>query len=138
LGGRGRPGTPKILNVLVQPPPRAMQSKLERMAARMIAGARLPQPVLQLPIGDYRLDFAWPDLRATFETEGFEWHGTRARWKQDRLRVSAVERAGWRHIVGTWDDVLLRPSETTERIALMLAERRALARIGELPASVVR
>ena len=142
LGGRGRAGTPKIRTVLEQAPPRPLQSRLERLAGRMLAGSRLPQPVrqLQLPshVGRYRLDFAWPDLLATFETEGFEWHGTRARWKQDRIRVAALERAGWRHMVGTWDDVVRRPDETIERIARMLEERRLLASLGAPSPSVVR
>jgi very-short-patch-repair endonuclease len=136
LGGRGRPGTPKIRSLLEHAPPKPLQSQLERIAGRMLAGARLPQAVRQLrlppTVGPYRLDFAWPDLLATFETEGFEWHGTRARWKQDRIRVAALERAGWRHMVGTWDDVVHRPDETVERVARMLAERRLLANVGAL------
>lgn len=142
LGGRGRPGTPKIRVLLEQAPPRPLQSRLERLAGRLIASSKLPPPVRQLrlpnQVGRYRLDFAWPDLLATFETEGFEWHGTRARWKQDRIRVGAIERAGWRHMVGSWDDITKRPEETIERIALMLAERRILADAGALLLSDVR
>lgn len=142
LGGRGRPGTPKVREILAGAPPRPLQSRLERLARRMLAASALPAPVLQLwlppGIGRYRLDFAWPELRATFETEGFEWHGTRARWKQDRIRVAAIERAGWRHMVGTWDDIVRSPDETIERIALMLDERRHLAVAGVLEPSVVR
>ena len=142
LGGRGRPGTPKIRALLEQAAPRPLQSRLERLAERLITGSKLPPPVRQvrLPnhVGRYRLDFAWPELLATFETEGFEWHGTRARWKQDRIRVAAIERAGWRHMVGTWDDITMRPGVTLERISLMLTERRVLAAAGALLSSDVR
>ena len=141
LGGRGRAGTPKIRTVLDSATPRPLQSRLERLARRMFARSGLPSPVLQLQLpsdlGRYRLDFAWPELLATFETEGFEWHGTRARWKQDRIRVAAIERAGWRHMIGTWDDIVRRPDETLERIALMPAERRALVATGAI-VSIVR
>lgn len=140
VGGRGRPGTPKLRSVLEQAPPRPLQSQLERLAGRLLDGSTLPAAVRQLTLTDvpgrYRLDFAWPDLLATWETEGFEWHGTRARWKQDRLRVGRLERAGWRHMIATWDDVVLRPTETVERLALMLAERRALLRVGALATTV--
>jgi very-short-patch-repair endonuclease len=142
LGGRGRPGTPAVRAVLEQATPRPFDSRLERLARRMLARSGLPPAVeqLRLPsrIGRYRLDFAWPQMMATFETEGFEWHGTRARWKQDKVRVATIERAGWRHMVGTWDDVVRRPDETVERIALMLAERRVLADVGALTSFVVR
>lgn len=142
IGGRGRPGTPKIRKVLEQAPRRPLQSKLERIAARMIERSGLPQPVRQYTIADvpgpYRLDFAWPGLLAAWETEGFEWHGTRARWKQDRLRVARIEHSGWRHMVATWDDVVLRPTETIERLSLMLRERRALADARALDQSIVR
>ena len=74
----------------------------------------------------YRLDFAWPHLRAAFETEGFEWHGSRGRWKQDRIRTGALERLGWRQMVATWDDVVGNPAGTLDRLGLMLAERRLL------------
>lgn len=136
VGGRGRAGTPKIRQVLEQAPPRPLQSQLERIASRLIQRSGLPEPVVQYALADnpgrYRLDFAWPDLLAAWETEGFEWHGTRARWKQDRLRVGRIEHAGWRHMIATWDDVVLRPTETLHRLGLMLAERRALVRAGAL------
>jgi very-short-patch-repair endonuclease len=63
-----------------------------------------------------------------FETEGFEWHGNRARWKRDRRRTAALERLGWRIVVATWDDVTKRPDETLERIAMTLAERQSMLR----------
>ena len=74
----------------------------------------------------YRIDFAWPDLGVAVEAEGFEWHGNRAQWKADRLRVAALERLGWRVLIVTWDDVTMRPEETLDRIALALAERGRL------------
>jgi hypothetical protein len=142
IGGRGRSGTPKIRSLLQHAPPRPLQSRLERSAHRMLVRSGLPAPTRQLRVvagaSSYRLDFAWPDLMATFETEGFEWHGTRARWKQDRVRVGAIERSGWRHMIATWDDVVLRPEETVERLAIMLAERRALLDAGGLDRFIVR
>ena len=62
------------------------------------------------------------------EAEGFEWRGSRARWKADKIRVAALERLGWRVLVVTWDDVTQRRAETLDRIAMALAERRLLLR----------
>jgi very-short-patch-repair endonuclease len=130
IGGRGRPGTPKIRELLARAQPNALESKLEVKAWRLLRAARLTNPTPQLrvdvaPNRWYRLDFAWPELLVAFETEGFEWHGSRARWKQDRVRTAALERLGWRIVVATWDDVVHDPVATTERVAMVLAERRS-------------
>jgi len=74
----------------------------------------------------YRIDFAWPELLVAVEAEGFEWHGSRARRKADKIRVAALERLGWRVLVVTWDDVTQRRAETLDRIAMALAERARL------------
>ncbi len=135
VGGKGRPGTGRIRTLLAGTTPNPLESLLEVKAWRLVRSSTLPDPVRQLPVTvgaqNYRLDFAWPHLRAAFETEGFEWHGTHARWKQDRIRTSALEGLGWRTVVATWADVVSRPAETIERLAAMLAERTALVRSGE-------
>ncbi len=131
IGGRGRPGTPKIRTLLANTAPNPLDSLLEVKAWRMIRASRLENPQRQvrvdLPSGRWhRLDFAWPEVLVAFETEGFEWHGSRARWKQDRIRTAALERLGWRIVVATWDDVVEMPGHTLDRIAMALSERRTL------------
>jgi very-short-patch-repair endonuclease len=130
LGGRGRPGTPKIRRLLAHTQPNPLESKLEVKAWRLLRSSRIANPTRQLRVDVargrwYRLDFAWPELLVAFETEGFEWHGSRARWKQDRVRTAALERLGWRIVVATWGDVTLEPNSTLERVAMALAERRS-------------
>lgn len=134
LGGQGRKGAANVREVLAQTRPGPLDSKLEGRAWRMLLRSPLAEPRRQLWVqvagGQwYRIDFAWPELLLAVETEGFEWHSGRARWKADRLRVAALERLGWRVLVVTWDDVVLRTAETLERIATVLAERRALSRV---------
>ena len=133
IGGRGRPGTPKIRELLAHAQPNPLESKLEVKAWRLLRASRIQNPSRQVRVDLpsrrwHRLDFAWPDLLLAFETEGFEWHGTRARWKQDRVRTAALERLGWRIVVATWDDVVTEPLATLERIAMALEERRAARR----------
>jgi len=133
IGGRGRPGTPKIRKLLANTGPNPLESKLEVKAWRMLRASRLENPVRQLRVDVlsgrwHRLDFAWPQLMVAFETEGFEWHGSRARWKQDRIRTAALERLGWRIVVATWEDVVATPIDTLDRVALALTERERLHR----------
>ncbi len=131
LCGRGRPGTIKVRQLLAGARPGALDSRLEVQAARMLRGSRLAEPTRQLRVvaganRNFRLDFAWPQWGVALETEGFEWHGSRAQWKHDHRRTAALERAGWRIVVATWDDIVQSPSETVERLAAAIAERRAL------------
>jgi len=133
IGGRGRPGTPKVRELLAHAAPNPLDSKLEVKAWRLLRRSHVPNPARQLrvdlPSGRwYRLDFAWPASQVAFETEGFEWHGSRARWKQDRVRTAALERLGWRIVVGTWEDVVTEPVATIDRISQALRERRRLLR----------
>ena len=132
LGGRGRKGAAKVREVLGHTCPGALDSKLEGRVWRLIRRSSLPEPVRQLRVDVargrwYRIDFAWPELLVAVEAEGFEWHGSRARWKADKVRVAALERCGWRVLVVTWDDVTRRRAETLDRIAMALAERTRLA-----------
>jgi very-short-patch-repair endonuclease len=122
LCGSGKPGSTKIRRLLAhqQFGQRHLDSPLEVKAARLIRASSLPQPVRQLEVDPYRLDFAWSDLWFAVECEGFEIHGNRLAWKRDRRRVAALERAGWRLMIVTWDDVTRYPSETLDRIALAL------------------
>ncbi len=134
VGGQGRKGAAKIREVLANSQPGVLDSKLEARVGRMMRKARLDVSVRQLkivlPNGKwYRVDFARPDLLLAVEAEGFEWHGSRAQWKADRVRLAALERLGWRVLVVTWDDVTHRRAETVERIAMAVAERTLLAKL---------
>lgn len=133
IGGRGRPGTPRVRELLAHASPNPLDSKLEVKAWRLLKQSPLTNPARQLrvdlPSGRwFRLDFAWPESLVAFETEGFEWHGSRARWKQDRVRTAALERLGWRIVVGTWEDVVSDPIATIDRVSMALGERRVLQR----------
>jgi very-short-patch-repair endonuclease len=131
LGGPSRRGSANVREVLAHTKPSALASKLEGKAWRMIRRSGLSEPVRQLRVDVasgrwYRIDFAWPELLVAVEAEGFEWHGSRARWKADRVRVAALVRLGWRVLIVTWDDVTMRPLQTLDRIAMALDERRRL------------
>jgi very-short-patch-repair endonuclease len=121
LCGRGRPGSNRAKRILAISEGRALESRLEVKAARLLRESRLPIAVRQFALGGYRLDFAWSWVRVAAECDGFERHGSRLAWKRDRRRVAAIEAMGWRVVHLTWDDVTKRPGETIERIALALA-----------------
>ena len=118
--GRGRPGSALMRDVLRHAQARPKESRLEVKTARLIRASKLPKPVTQLQIGEYRVDFAWRPIWVICECDGFEWHGNRLQWKRDRRRVATIEAQGWRIVHVTWDDVTKHPAETLDRLALAL------------------
>jgi very-short-patch-repair endonuclease len=133
LGGKGRPGSAKVRALIeahrAEP---ALASRLEVRAARLFRASGLPRPMRQHAIvaGDgrrYRLDFAWPGARVAAECDGFAWHGNRLQWKRDRRRTADIEMLGWRTVFVTWDDVVQRPDQTVDRVALALGLRAEAA-----------
>jgi len=122
LCGRGRPGSARVRDLLLtqNPGDRALESRLEVKLARLLRASSLPTPERQVPVGRFRLDFAWPRFRVGCECDGFEHHGSRLAWKRDRTRLAAIEAAKWRIVHVTWSDVTGTPGQTLERLAFAL------------------
>jgi predicted transcriptional regulator of viral defense system len=55
------------------------------------------------------MDFAWPQVRAILECDGYEYHASRIPFQKDRRRWSAIGGAGWHLGVVTWFDVTCDP-----------------------------
>ena len=123
LCGRGKPGSAAIRNLIAlqREHDPALQYRLEVKAERLLRAHRLPTPERQFPIGRYRIDLAYPPQRIGLECEGFEYHGNRLTWKQDKRRTAWIEAQDWRLLFLTWDDVTKRPEETIKRIRHALA-----------------
>jgi very-short-patch-repair endonuclease len=100
LAAPGRPGVAGLRAVLarrgVGP---AAGSDLETRVIRMLRAAGIPDPVRQheVEVGGrrYKLDLAWPECRLGIELDGFESHGGRQAFSDDRARQNALVLAGW-------------------------------------------
>jgi very-short-patch-repair endonuclease len=123
--GQGRAGSATIRRILAEADKRPRESRLEVKLARVLRGTSLPRAVAQFPIGGYRVDFAWPEHALVCECDGFAWHGDRLSWKYDRRRIAAIERAGWRVVHVTWDDVTEAPDDVIARLAIALQRSAA-------------
>lgn len=123
LCGRGRPGSSRVRRLLAvqSPNERALESPLEVKLARLLRTSSLPTPERQFTVGRFRLDFAWPGSRIGCECDGFERHGSRLAWKQDRVRLAAIEAQDWRFVHVTWADVTEKPDQTLARLSLALS-----------------
>jgi len=109
LGGPGR-GIPRsVLAALAlrQPGYDPGRSALESRALAALALAGLPSPVRQFPVTrpDGRkafIDMAYPEAPLAIELDGYETHGTRQAFEDDRLRGNELVLLGWPVLHFTW------------------------------------
>ena len=74
-------------------------SDLETRVLRLVVGAGFPPPAQQhrVRIGgrSVRIDLAYPVLRLAIELDGWEFHGTRSAFDDDRTRANLLVAYGW-------------------------------------------
>lgn len=106
----------------------AEESTLERRVRRLLQDAGLPAPIAQYRVRvggtTYRLDHAWPAEKVALESDGFEFHSSRASFDADRRRRNRLELAGWLVLNATHRDVE-RPHDLVAVVAQALVMRRA-------------
>ena len=86
--------------------------------ALVLAG--LPAPVLQHPVGPYRLDLAYPDRMLGIEYDGRE-HLTPGRALRDLTRERYLGRSGWDVVRFPAREVLSAPDAIAARVRLALS-----------------
>ncbi|MCH6167841.1 DUF559 domain-containing protein [Pseudonocardia alaniniphila] len=116
LGARGSTQLP---TVVAMADPRA-ESPMETRIRFAIRAAGLPAPVLQHPVGPYRLDMAYPTIRLAVEYDGRD-HLTPERALRDLDRQAYLTRCGWDVLRFRAVEVMLRPWSVAATV------RRALA-----------
>jgi very-short-patch-repair endonuclease len=133
FGGPGHPGSARLRALLRErgasgsryvPP----ESDLEEYLYKLVATARdLPKPVRQHQMWDgtrwRRFDLAWPEYRLAVEVDGWETHGTREAFQDDRTRDACMGAIGWQTLRFTWHDVVDRPAWVLSTIRATLGQK---------------
>lgn len=121
----GARGTARLRRVLARLDPRAAWTKeeLERRFLLLCRSSGLPAPLINasIPLEGRKFvpDFFWPAQRLIAETDGFETHGTRQAFEDDRRRDQLLDAAGYRTLRFTWRQLRDEP----ERVAATLRRR---------------
>ena len=97
------------------------ESELERRMLTLCADAGLPQPVAQWQCGRHRIDFAWPEHRVLVETDGWDTHGPRRAFEDDRARDADLIALGFVVLRFTWLQIARTPARVAARLAAALA-----------------
>lgn len=101
------------------------RSKAERMMRRLCRQAQLPQPLVNVRLSGFLVDFYWPDHRLIVEVDGYVTHGSRRAFESDRRRDQVHAAAGYLVIRITWQQLQNEPLAVIARIAQAMVQRGA-------------
>jgi very-short-patch-repair endonuclease len=121
----GAPGS-RLLAAAVRLADPLSESPMETRIRMAIHDAGLPCPVLQHPVGPYRLDLAYPGLMLGIEYDGRE-HLTAERALRDLRREADLVRAGWFVLRFTAAEVVHRPRWVASVVRGELVRRGMIA-----------
>ena len=100
------------------------RSELERIFLRLCMRHSLPAPETNVAVGPYTVDFAWPRERLIVEVDGWEGHGFRSAFEDDRRRDADLAVMGWQ--VVRWQVVRFTYARITEAPGAVAATIRYL------------
>jgi hypothetical protein len=96
------------------------ESALESLTRLLLHDNGVPAPQLQqwvlTRLGWFRVDGLWPERMVVLECDGLVKYGAVGALAEEKKRQEALERAGYRVVRVTWDDVINHPLETVARI----------------------
>ncbi|HEX6117343.1 MAG TPA: type IV toxin-antitoxin system AbiEi family antitoxin domain-containing protein [Solirubrobacterales bacterium] len=78
--------------------PDRSRSDLERRLFAACRSEGMPLPERNVSIGPYAVDFLWREQRLVLETDGWETHGTRTAFEEDRARDAYLTTRGFRPV----------------------------------------
>jgi very-short-patch-repair endonuclease len=123
----GRRGVRKVrtaLERLTEEPPGQRRSRLEERSVPFLRRHRLPRPRFNDWIGlegkNYQVDCHWPGTAQIVELDGWEGHGTRAAFREDRARDRHLRVAGYSVTRLTWNQLEDEPEVIASDLRALL------------------
>lgn len=92
------------------------ESELEAILYRLIEASDLPPAKRQAGLGDRRCDLLFEAAGLVVEVDGWETHGTRGAFEDDRARDRAMVVSGLHVLRFTWNDVAHNPAMVIDQI----------------------
>jgi very-short-patch-repair endonuclease len=118
LARPGKSGPARALRVEAKLPDVRSESDLETVYDQTLRHYGVELPVRQHPVGRFRLDRAYPDIKLFVELDGYGAHGTWEAFIQDRHRQNVIVGQDWSPLRFTDSDVRRfgrRTAMTTQR-----------------------
>lgn len=98
------------------------ESAMETRVRLALHDGGLPPPVLQHPVGRFRIDLAYPELLLGIEYDGAH-HRTAEQARDDLERQAFLAARGWRILRPVARDVFRAPAVLADRVRAELVER---------------
>jgi len=99
------------------------RTELESLFIRMVRRHRLPQPEVNVKVDRTEVDFLWRPQRLIVETDGWESHGTRSAFEEDRARDARLTVLGYEVLRFTWRQIESEPRTVAGTIRAVLRAR---------------
>jgi very-short-patch-repair endonuclease len=114
-------GAPVLRRLLaMEEGPAFTRSEAEEKLLRIVRGAGLPRPELNVTVLGHEVDFLWRSSRVVVEVDGYAFHGSRRSFVADRRRDAELAAAGYRVLRFTWGDLTTGHLVTVARLAQAL------------------
>jgi Protein of unknown function (DUF559) len=102
-------------------PPPVDRSELARRFVAVTRRHGLPDPLPEQVIGPYTVDFLWPKRRLVVEVDGWETHGNRIAFEDDRARDVWLTTQGFRVVRFTWRQITKEGPSVARTLRRLLA-----------------
>ncbi|HEY3192331.1 MAG TPA: DUF559 domain-containing protein [Solirubrobacterales bacterium] len=96
------------------------RSELEARFLALLRRHRLPQPEVNVRVDRFVVDFLWRRQRLIVEVDGWESHGTRSAFEEDRARDSRLTVLGYDVLRYTWRRVEEDTAEVVRAVRELL------------------
>jgi very-short-patch-repair endonuclease len=127
----GRRGTRKVhltLDRLKEEPEGRKRSRLEERFAPFLRRHHLPLPRFndQIVLGAdrFQVDCHWPEVRQIVELDGWQGHGTKSAFREDRARDRRLTAAGYSVAHITWNQLDDEPEAVAADLRVLLKYKR--------------
>lgn len=122
---RGAPGSPALQTALaLYRAPVFDRAKSELLLLDLVKRAGLPTPALNTWVERFEIDAYWEAERFAVEVDGWETHGGRKAFEDDRVRMEEMALAGIFAIRISARRIEQRPREVGDRLRSLLEQRR--------------
>ena len=118
---RGRAGTRALRALLDGSAPTLTRSEAEERFLALMRAAGLPQPEVNVLLGNHEIDFLWRRQRLIVEIDGFAFHSSRRAFERDRARDAELEVRGWRVVRFTWRQLTAERERAIATVAALIA-----------------
>ena len=119
-----RPASRMLIAILGEGGPVLVRSEAEAVFRRLLRKAGLPEPLVNVLVKGFEVDFFWKRERLVVEVDGFAFHSSREDFERDRERDGELTAAGYRVIRVTWRQITEEPEAVLVRVARALGVGR--------------